>query len=237
MNYPFTLRSFRFFISPPKFLYTHIYAFVTHVSSKLAVDCEVEERSWVNTCSIVSRAAASLGERNYECTAADWGLSFSNCFCLSFLPSLPAGPNQALIRPSPTLIIHDVTSTSQFFCFSWFFSPIPSAAATLDCLLNINRCWRWGRGGGIAEFGPGSPVPRPSICSSAAITTSASVLTSPGLFVHLYLCFFPLLFLWPPRLSAFQWREAEEWSVRLWCRWPLPWVSTAHEPGQLRKRS
>lgn len=32
-----------------------------------------------------------------------------------------------------------------------------------------------------------------------------------------------------------QWREAEEWSVRLWCRWPLPRLSTAHEAGQLRR--
>ena len=40
------------------------YSFVTYVSIKHALDREVEERSWVNTCSIVNRAAVELGEKN-----------------------------------------------------------------------------------------------------------------------------------------------------------------------------
>lgn len=41
-----------------------IVMYSSETSNKYVLDCEVEERSWVNTCSIVSRAAASLGERN-----------------------------------------------------------------------------------------------------------------------------------------------------------------------------
>lgn len=50
-------------------------------------------------------------------------------------------------------------------------------------------------------FGSSVPV-HPSICPSTAITTSASVFASPGLFVHLYLC--------PTSTPLLQWKEAEE---------------------------
>ncbi len=43
---------------------SYVYSFVAYMSNKHALDCEVEERSWVNTCSIVSLAAVELGEKN-----------------------------------------------------------------------------------------------------------------------------------------------------------------------------
>ena len=165
-------------------------------------------------------------ERKTERTAADRGLGFSNCFCLSFLPSLPTRPNQALIRPTPTLIIHDVTSTS-LFCFvflDFFFSSIllvpPPLLVKYQQVLERRRRRRGRRRRGDSR---GSCVPRPSRLS-VHLTLSPHLLQfwlPPGLFVHLYLCFFPLLFLCPPSFSG---GEAEEWSVRLWCRWPLPWL-------------
>lgn len=82
-------------------------------------------------------------------TAADGGLSFSNCFCLGFLPSLLTMPNQALISPSPTLIIHDVTSAYFLFVFLDFFSfflllPVYCHRRPY-CWLNISR-WCNGEG-------------------------------------------------------------------------------------------
>ena len=112
---------------------------------------------------------------------------------------------------------------SVLFFLIFFFHPY--CWCHLHCWLNINRCWSAGGGGRRRRRGDsrGSCVPRLSRLS-VHLTLSPHLLQfwlPPGLFVHLYLCFFPLLFLCPPSFSG---GEAEEWSVRLWCRWPLPWL-------------
>lgn len=117
-------------------------------STSLRGSLEVEERSRGNICSSVEPAAVEPGEGNavHSCRRRPRRLKL-------LLPQFPAPSKTLLAHPppqllQPALIIHDVTSTSRFFCFLRLESFSPSrtksqvpllAAPTAHCLLSINR--------------------------------------------------------------------------------------------------
>lgn len=95
-------------------------------------------------------------------------------------------------------------------------------------LLNINRCLKGGRGGECRRL----PHSRWCVCLSVCLQLWPHLLQFWALCLSICICVSASSFFSNPLC---QWREAEEWSVRLWCRWPLPWLSTAHEARQLQK--
>lgn len=132
------------------------------------------------SCSCVAGREKASAQLQTEASASQIASASVSC------PLYRPGQTRPLLDPTPHLNNPWCHPNITSFFFSFFFFH-PYCWCHTHCLLNINRCWS---GGGEVAIGLDSLSSCP-ICPSTPITTSASVLTSPGLFVHLYLCFSP----------------------------------------------
>lgn len=118
-----------------------------NLSTSLRGSLEVEERSRGNICSFVEPAAVEPGRgkrrAQLQTEASASQIAPASVSCPPQTSRAQNKRKKKLISPpnppSPTLIIHDVTSTSLFLLLFLDFFSSPLHLLTPHCFLNINR--------------------------------------------------------------------------------------------------